>query len=228
MADRARIRRAMFVGALGALIVAALYVLLRQKHTPDLLVQSDEGWQPDVRVSVAGEVVSPGTYTLRGDARLSDLIAAAGGYTDKAERNALNPAARLGDGQQYVIPTQSGRTAAQTATAPRATTAPATSPPPDSVTATAASTPSATTGATGTASAGTTTRATAAAAKINVNTATKEELESLPAIGPAIAQRIIEDRTAHGPYQQIEDLARVRGISTRTVEQLRDRITVGP
>jgi competence protein ComEA len=229
MADGARIRRAMLVGALGALIVAAIYVLLRQKHTPDLLVQSDEGWQPDVRVSVAGEVVSPGTYTLRGDARLSDLIAAAGGYTDKAERNALNPAARLGDGQQYVIPTQSSRTAAQTATAPRATTIPAASATPASATATTVSPPSATTSAPDTTIAGTTTRATATtAAKININTATKEELESLPAIGPAIAQRIIEDRNAHGPYQQIEDLARVRGISARTVEQLRDRITVGP
>jgi competence protein ComEA len=230
--DGSRVRRAMLVGAIGALVIAAIYVLLRQKHTPDLLVQSDEGWQPDVRVSVAGEIVAPGMYTLRGDARVSDLIAAAGGYTDRAERNAFNPAARLGDGQQYVIPTQSARTATAAPTATRpATTSPAPTGAASPGAATATATP--TTAAApatipATVAAATTPRATAAAAtQININTATKEELELLPAIGPAIAQRIVDDRTAHGPFKQIEDLARVRGISARTVEQLRDRITVG-
>jgi competence protein ComEA len=208
----------MLVGAIGALVIAAIYVLLRQKHTPDLLVRSDEGWQPDVRVAVSGEVIAPGTYTLRGDARVSDLIAAAGGYTDKAERTAFNPVARLADGQQYVIPTQSPRTATAAATQGRA--AASNTPAPTTATVTGAASSAATAPATA--------PATAATTLVNINTATKEELETLPAIGPAIAQRIVDDRTAHGPFKQIEDLARVRGISARTVEELRDRITVGP
>jgi competence protein ComEA len=218
----------MFMGAIAALIVAAIYVLLRQKQTPDLLVLSDEGWQPDIRASIAGEVVVPGTYTLRGDARVTDLIAAAGGYTDKADRNAFNPAARVGDGQQFVIPTPSARTATAaprpaTTPAPASTSTPASTPLPTGATGTAATTaPTITPPANATA-----TRATAAT-RVNINTATKEELEALPAIGPAIAQRIVDDRAAHGPFKQIEDLARVRGISARTVEQLRDLITVGP
>jgi competence protein ComEA len=63
---------------------------------------------------------------------------------------------------------------------------------------------------------------------VNINTATRDDLEALPAIGPTIAQRIVDDRIANGPYKQVEDLARVRGISARTVDQLRDQITVGP
>ncbi|MDQ6833855.1 MAG: ComEA family DNA-binding protein, partial [Chloroflexota bacterium] len=70
--------------------------------------------------------------------------------------------------------------------------------------------------------------ATPASGRININTATREELALLPAIGSAIAQRIIDDRTANGPYTQIEDLARVRGVSAHTVDQLRERITVTP
>ncbi len=215
MAENGGLRRSIFLGALAALVFAAIWVILRQKHTPDLLVQSDEGWQPDVRVAIGGEVASPGIYTLHGDARVSDLIATAGGYTDKAARDAFNPAARVADGQQYTIPVQTPR--ASTAT-PRAAASP--SPATTAATTVTASPgrPPATTAAT---------RTPSALAIVNINTASKEELEALPAIGPAIAQRIIDDRAALGPYKQIEDLARVRGISARTIDQLRDRITVG-
>jgi competence protein ComEA len=207
----------MFMGAIAALVIAAMYVLLRQKHTPDLLVQSDEGWQPDVRVAIAGEVATPGTYTLRGDARLSDLIAAAGGYTDRAERNAFNPAARLGDGQQYVIPTQISRTGVAASRTTAAPTDAVGMPATGIASSNSTSTPPVATP-----------RATATTGRVNINSATKDELAALPAIGPVIAQRIIDDRAEHGPYAQVEDLERVRGISARTVEQLRDRITVGP
>lgn len=208
--------RGIALSAVAAIVIAVIYVVLRQRHTPDLLVQSDEGWQPDVRAAVGGEVANPGTYMLRGDARLADLVTAAGGYTDRAERTALNPAARIGDGMEYIIPVQAARAATATAR-------PAASPT------TVAATPISTTTAPATAptSARTVATSTPSATKLNINSASKEELEALPAIGPAIAQRIVDDRTSNGPYKQIEDLARVRGISSRTVDQLRDRITVG-
>jgi competence protein ComEA len=215
--------RGILLSALAALVIAVIYVVLRQRNTPDLLVQSDEGWQPDVRVSVGGEVLNPGTYTLSGDARIADLVTAAGGYTDHAERTVLNPAARVGDGMEYIIPTQAARAA--TATAKPAPT------PPGTANIVATSATSATpppTKATATGTARTVPSATASTAKLNINAASIDELEALPAIGPTIAQRIIDDRTANGPYKQIEDLARVRGISARTVDELRDRITVAP
>lgn len=65
-------------------------------------------------------------------------------------------------------------------------------------------------------------------AKININTASLEELQTLPRIGPAIAQRIIDYRKEHGPFKRIEDIMKVQGIGERVFEQIKERITVGP
>lgn len=62
--------------------------------------------------------------------------------------------------------------------------------------------------------------------KVNINTATAEELDTLPGVGPAIAQRIIDYRTASGPFQSVEDIKNVRGIGDATFEKLKDKITV--
>lgn len=58
-------------------------------------------------------------------------------------------------------------------------------------------------------------------AVINLNTATQAELELLPGVGPALAKRIIEDRTVRGPYRRVEDLDRVKGIGPRLMERIR-------
>lgn len=63
--------------------------------------------------------------------------------------------------------------------------------------------------------------------RVNVNTASVSELQSLPGIGPALSQRIIDYRTRNGPYSTLDDLAGVRGISSRMVEELRDLATTG-
>jgi competence protein ComEA len=60
--------------------------------------------------------------------------------------------------------------------------------------------------------------------KINLNTATLEELESLPGIGPTLAQRIVEYRDAHGPFQSVEDLLLVKGIGPSLLEKIRDLV----
>ncbi|GIV57197.1 MAG: helix-hairpin-helix domain-containing protein [Bacteroidetes bacterium] len=56
--------------------------------------------------------------------------------------------------------------------------------------------------------------------RINLNTATAEELERLPRIGPAMAARIIAYREEHGPFARVADLTRVRGIGPKTLAQL--------
>jgi len=67
-----------------------------------------------------------------------------------------------------------------------------------------------------------------AAKKININTATLAELDTLPKIGPTTAQHIIDYRTKNGPFKKIEDLKNVSGIGDATFEGLRDLITVEP
>ncbi|MGQ9700325.1 MAG: 5'-nucleotidase C-terminal domain-containing protein [Candidatus Bipolaricaulaceae bacterium] len=61
---------------------------------------------------------------------------------------------------------------------------------------------------------------------LNVNTATREELEGLPGIGPAIAQRIIEWRETKGPFQRVEDLLQVSGIGSARLAAIRDLVSV--
>jgi len=62
--------------------------------------------------------------------------------------------------------------------------------------------------------------------KININTATAQELDALPGVGEVIAQRIIEYRTANGPFGSIDDLLDVSGIGEVTLEDMRDLVTV--
>jgi competence protein ComEA len=64
------------------------------------------------------------------------------------------------------------------------------------------------------------------AAKININTASVEELDKLPGIGPAIAKAIIDYRTKSGPFKQIEDINDVKGIGDALFEKIKDQITV--
>lgn len=61
--------------------------------------------------------------------------------------------------------------------------------------------------------------------KININAASQAELETLPGIGPSIAQRIIDHRRANGAFAQIEDIMNVSGIGQGIFEKIRDLIT---
>lgn len=62
--------------------------------------------------------------------------------------------------------------------------------------------------------------------KININTATAEELDKLNGLGPSKANAIVEYRKEHGKFQKIEDLTQVPGIGEKTIEQFRDQVEV--
>ncbi|MEW6189355.1 MAG: helix-hairpin-helix domain-containing protein [Actinomycetota bacterium] len=61
---------------------------------------------------------------------------------------------------------------------------------------------------------------------INLNTASVEQLDQLPRIGPVLAQRIIEYRQSNGGFKSIDDLQKVEGIGPKKFEQIKDRVTV--
>jgi competence protein ComEA len=129
-----------------------------------------------------------------------EAIEAAGGARKGAQLEALNLAAPLTDGQQVFVPTPDN----------------ARPPPvPD-------------TGSSGGGSGGPGTGGAAddPAGKININTATAEELADLPRVGPVLAGRIVEFREQHGPYGQPSDLDAVPGIGPVMLEALVDLVTV--
>ncbi|MBI3087852.1 MAG: helix-hairpin-helix domain-containing protein [Candidatus Omnitrophica bacterium] len=61
---------------------------------------------------------------------------------------------------------------------------------------------------------------------VDLNRATVEDLERLPDVGPATAKKILDYRRQHGRFRRVEDLLDVQGIGPKTLEELRDDVTV--
>lgn len=162
-----------------------------------------------VTAYIAGLVAEPGVYTLAPDARLIDLVVAAGGLLPDADHAALNLAARVSDGQRVIVPTVRAATSAGGAT-PVSAHAPGERAD-ASVTGTAASVPAR--------------GAPSPAYPVNLNTASEADLDSLPRIGPATAAAIVEWRDMNGGFKAVEDLLNVRGIGPATLEALRPYVT---
>ena len=59
--------------------------------------------------------------------------------------------------------------------------------------------------------------------KIHINTADEKKLDELPGVGPIMAKRIVEYRNEHGPFESVEDLAKIRGIGVEKLEKIREK-----
>jgi competence protein ComEA len=62
---------------------------------------------------------------------------------------------------------------------------------------------------------------------LNLNTASAQDLEALPAIGPVTAQAIVDYRAANGPFRSVEEITQVKGIGAATLKKLKPLVTVG-
>ena len=186
---------------------------------PSESAQGGASGEATVRVHVAGAVNNPGVYTLPAQGRAVDAIAAASGAAADADLDRVNLAGALSDGVQIYVPHR-GETAAPVQIQPNGGTA-------NAGQGNAAN--GASQGGTQPQPARTLTPAGSAqkgSTPVNINTATAEELQSLPRIGPAMAQRIIAWREAHGGFRSVDELDAVPGIGPSMLENLRPLVTV--
>lgn len=186
---------------------------------PSESAQGGASGEATVRVHVAGAVNNPGVYTLPAQGRAVDAIAAASGAAADADLDRVNLAGALSDGVQIYVPHR-GETAAPTQIQPIGGTA-------NGGQGNAAN--GASQGGAQPQPARTLTPAGSAqkgSAPVNINTATAEELQTLPRIGPAMAQRIIAWREAHGGFRSVDELDAVPGIGPSMLENLRPLVMV--
>ena len=158
-------------------------------------------------VSVVGLVHTPGLVTLAPGARIADALKAAGGVVDGADTIGLNMASQVGDGQQIVVgiapraglPTALGSSVSSGSAASRTSTAPG----------------------------GATKQPTGKPAEmVDLNTATAQQLDALPGVGPVTAAAIVKWREAHGKFTSVDQLADVDGIDPARLEKLRALVRV--
>lgn len=150
-------------------------------------------------VSVVGLVEQPGLVTLAPDARVADAVSAAGGTLRGADTAGLNLARHVADGEQIVvgIASPAGRPAALGSSVGGLAAAPAPSDAPAKP-----------------------------LGPIDLNTATAEEFDALPGVGPVTAAAIVAWRTANGRFSTVDQLAEVDGIGPARLEKLRPLVRV--
>ena len=138
------------------------------------------GASAQVFVHVVGAVRRPGLYRLREGSRVAAAVARAGGPTRGAQLELVNLAARVGDGQQILVPRRGATSAAPAGSGGVGTTGP-----------------------------------------VQLSTATLEQLDALPGVGPVTAQKILAYRQEHGSIRSVDELDAVPGIGPARLEQLR-------
>ncbi len=168
----------------------------------DLNEEKTNSQEDKIVVHITGEVKKTGILTLNKGARIADAIKAAGGTTSEADINEVNLAYELQDGQKIYIPNKKDKQKNESKVY-------ITSESGNNVIIE-----------------GNTSETGGKNKKVNINNATKSELETLPGIGEAMANRIIEYREQNGKFQKIEDLKNVKGIGEAKFDKIKELVTV--
>lgn len=151
-------------------------------------------------VHVIGKVRRPGLVRLSPGSRVMDAITAAGGAAHGADLGTLNLARRVADGEQIAVDVPSS---------------------PDG----SGAAPSAVPGDAG-GSGGSADGSRAVSAVVDLNSATLTALETLPRVGPVLAQRILDFRTQNGRFTRVDELKDVKGIGAKTFADIEPHVTV--
>lgn len=152
-----------------------------------------------IYIDVKGAVNHPGVYKIRPDDRIETAIALAGGTNIFADLNQVNLAQRLNDQQIVYIPKQGEKIPAQFLVQMEVNNENKTSDMGSSQT---------------------------DIKQVNLNKASKEDLQTLTGVGPSKAEAIIQYRQTHGGFKSIEDLKQVDGIGDKTFIKLKPFISV--
>ena len=153
----------------------------------------------EVTVYISGAVKTEGVITMSSEDRLSDAIKVMGGIVEGADMNAINLAEKLVDGKHYIIPKQGEQIPADVNAGGGVSGA-------------------------STQTAGGSERGQGGL--VNLNTATIEQLDTLPGVGEATANKIITYREENGGFKSIEDLKNVKGIGDKKFEEIKGNICV--
>ena len=206
------------VGVCGIILLGiAVFLLVTQQEKEDkeLLIETssttevtvdtkkeqdqanDESKSAKIYVDISGAVKQPGVYQLSEGARLFDLLKQAGGLTEDAAIQTVNQAMIIQDQQKIIILTQNQAESLDTEGINN-----------------------------GHLEEKSAEKSPKDAEKLNINQADLTQLQQLSGIGEKKAQAIIDYRNENGSFKTIEDLAKVTGIGEKTVEKLRDSITI--
>ncbi|CAI3254823.1 ComEA family DNA-binding protein [Enterococcus cecorum] len=159
---------------------------------------NNESKSTKIYVDISGAVKQPGVYQLPEGSRLFDLLKQAGGLTEDAAIQTVNQAMIIQDQQKIIILTKNQAQSIDTENINN----------------------------NGHLEEKSDEKSPKDAGKININQADLTQLQQLSGIGEKKAQAIIDYRNENGSFKTIEDLAKVTGIGEKTVEKLRDSITI--
>lgn len=149
-------------------------------------------------VDVGGEVNNPGLYELKENARVNDAINAAGGTTDKADLTDVNLAYILTDAVKVIIPAKNSANSVNSVKNVSVINSGINSASSNNI----------------------------QSGKVNLNTATKEQLKTLTGIGDSTAQKIIDYRNENGKFNNVEDIMNVSGVGDSKYQKIKNDITV--
>jgi competence protein ComEA len=182
---------------MGLLISGAILVIIAPPRGKPIELSALPTPAPLV-VYITGAVVHPGVYSLPRLSRVSNAISAAGGLLPDADQSAVNLAAKLVDGQKIVVAKINTPAKAVEGNPPQVE---------QSSSQPGISTPSADN-------------------PLNLNTASQEQLDLLPGIGPTRAADIVAYRTQHGSFKTIDEIMQITGIGQAIFDQIKTLIYV--